>query len=65
MLEDLMALTKVQGIREDGHKVTIDDFGTGYSCFSESRTFMDCVKVDKYFIDKILHRDQENCCSQT
>ena len=61
MLEDFDGINeKFKEFGKMGIKVTIDDFGTGYSCFSRiENIYMDCVKVDKYFIDKILHQDQE------
>lgn len=61
MLEDFDGINeKFKEFGKMGIKVTIDDFGTGYSCFSRiENIYMDCVKVDKYFIDKILYQDQE------
>lgn len=42
-------------LRNKGLSVAIDDFGTGYSSLSRERELnIDCVKIDKYFIDKIL-----------
>jgi EAL domain-containing protein (putative c-di-GMP-specific phosphodiesterase class I) len=42
-------------LRDCGLKIAIDDFGTGYSSLSRVRELnIDCVKIDKYFIDKIL-----------
>lgn len=38
-----------------GIEVSIDDFGTGYSSlFCESELNVNCLKIDKYFIDRIL-----------
>lgn len=42
-------------LRQMGLKVTIDDFGTGYSSMSYLRRLpMDCIKIDKSFIDDIV-----------
>lgn len=42
-------------LRNNGLSVAIDDFGTGYSSLSRERELnVDCIKIDKYFIDKIL-----------
>ncbi len=36
-------------------KIAIDDFGTGYSSFARERELnIDCLKIDKYFINKLL-----------
>ena len=34
--------------------IAIDDFGTGYSSLARERGLkVDCMKIDKYFIDKL------------
>jgi sensor c-di-GMP phosphodiesterase-like protein len=41
-----------------GIKVSIDDFGTGYSSLARERELnVSCLKIDKYFIDKLLTLD--------
>ena len=36
-------------------KILIDDFGTGYSSFARERELdMDCLKIDKSFIDRLM-----------
>lgn len=45
----ILGLLKAAGIR-----IAIDDFGTGYSSFARSRELnVDCLKIDKHFIDKL------------
>jgi len=47
-------------LRGDGLHVSIDDFGTGYSSLArESELHVDCLKIDKYFIDKITMETTE------
>ena len=45
-------------LRREGIHISIDDFGTGYSSLArESELHVDCLKIDKYFIDKITSVD--------
>ncbi len=49
------SLSTLQAIRERGVRVKIDDFGTGYSSFGYLTRFpVDCVKIDKSFVDRIV-----------
>lgn len=51
---------KLKEIRELGISVSIDDFGTGYSSFSRLRDlYIDELKIDKTFIDRILVLDEQ------
>jgi PAS domain S-box-containing protein/diguanylate cyclase (GGDEF)-like protein len=45
---------KLKHIKDMGARVAIDDFGTGYSSLARERELnITCVKIDKYFIDKL------------
>lgn len=47
-------------IKQHGIRIAIDDFGTGYSSFARERELnVDCLKIDKYFIDKLLQVREE------
>ena len=42
-------------LKREGIQISIDDFGVGYSSFArESELNVDCLKIDKYFIDKLM-----------
>ena len=49
------------GLRSLGVKIAIDDFGTGYSSRARERELnINCIKIDKYFINKLLFlKDEE------
>jgi PAS domain S-box-containing protein len=48
----------IKKLREAGLHIAIDDFGTGYSSLArEKELSVDCLKIDKYFIDKLLDTD--------
>jgi PAS domain S-box-containing protein len=48
-------------LKEIGVRIAIDDFGTGYSSLAREREMnVDCLKIDKYFLDKLLSiKDEE------
>ncbi len=47
-------------LKNMGISVAIDDFGTGYSSFSRERELdVDCLKLDKSFIDTLLSVEEE------
>jgi len=42
-------------LRDIGVKIAIDDFGTGFSCLASLKQLpLDCLKIDKIFIDDML-----------
>lgn len=51
-------------LKNVGLNVAIDDFGTGYSSLArEQELNIDCLKIDKYFIDKLVEVEHENALS--
>ncbi len=51
---------QLEKIRSLGMKVSIDDFGTGYSSLArEEELMVDVLKIDKYFIDKLMGENPE------
>jgi sensor c-di-GMP phosphodiesterase-like protein len=53
-LEIEAARSTIIRAREIGHSVAIDDFGTGYSSLQYLQGLpLDCLKIDKSFIDTI------------
>ena len=45
-------------LKKAGFHIAMDDFGTGYSSLARQRELhVDCMKIDKYFIDKLLETD--------
>ncbi|MGY4687327.1 sensor domain-containing protein [Petrotoga sp. DB-2] len=62
LIEDLfiedfyLAQKKVEALKEIGLKIALDDFGTGFSSLSYlNKLDIDKIKIDKSFIDNILH----------
>lgn len=50
----------IKKLMETGISIAIDDFGTGYSSLArEKELSVNCLKIDKYFIDKLLTADPE------
>ncbi len=47
-------------LKESGIRIAIDDFGTGYSSLARERELnVNCMKIDKAFIDKLIELDWE------
>jgi EAL domain-containing protein (putative c-di-GMP-specific phosphodiesterase class I) len=47
-------------LKASGIKILIDDFGTGYSSFARQRELnIDCIKIDKSFVDGIMKLEEE------
>ncbi len=50
----------IEILRNAGLRIAIDDFGTGYSSLAREKELnVNCLKIDKYFIDKLLDADPD------
>jgi len=48
----------IGNLRSAGLHIAIDDFGTGHSSLAREKGLkIDCMKIDKFFIDKLLFTD--------
>ncbi len=48
----------IEKLKDAGLHIAIDDFGTGYSSLAREKELnVDCLKIDKYFIDQLLDAD--------
>lgn len=61
LLEDTKnAMRTLHSFQEMGVRVTIDDFGTGYASLNYLKRFpVDCLKIDKSFIDGVAINPQD------
>ncbi|WP_223544886.1 EAL domain-containing protein [Pseudomonas sp. A-B-19] len=56
LVDVVVARENLQSLRDVGHQVLIDDFGTGYCSLAYLQTLpVDCLKIDKAFIDALGH----------
>lgn len=56
LIDVVVARQNLQALRDAGHQVLIDDFGTGYCSLAYLQTLpVDCLKIDKAFIDALGH----------
>jgi EAL domain-containing protein (putative c-di-GMP-specific phosphodiesterase class I) len=60
LIEDFAGVeAKLLPLRDLGVSIALDDFGTGYSALSGIEELpIDCIKIDKRFIDNILVKDK-------
>lgn len=55
----------IKKLRDFGFQIAIDDFGTGYSSLARERELkVDCLKIDKHFIDKLMEIQPENAITR-
>ncbi|POA22871.1 cyclic diguanylate phosphodiesterase [Pseudomonas sp. FW300-N1A1] len=56
LIDVAVARQNLKALRDAGHQVLIDDFGTGYCSLAYLQTLpVDCLKIDKAFIDALGH----------
>lgn len=51
---------KLGNLQQLGFHISLDDFGTGYSSFARERELnINCLKIDKFFVDKLEYLEEE------
>jgi diguanylate cyclase (GGDEF)-like protein/PAS domain S-box-containing protein len=56
----------LEALKDLGCQLAIDDFGVGYSSFkSLNHLTVDCLKIDRYFINDMLHDEQSHMLVQS
>ncbi|NLO09112.1 MAG: EAL domain-containing protein [Clostridiales bacterium] len=60
-VDNYQEINRILGeLKSYGIRIAIDDFGTGYSSLARERELnISCLKIDKYFIDKLLLLKEE------
>ncbi len=62
LAQDYTEINRILGeIKVAGINIAIDDFGTGYSSLARERELnVNCLKIDKAFIDKLMYLNPED-----
>ena len=59
VFESASAFEKIKRLKDIGFHIAIDDFGTGFSSLSYlSKIDVDCIKIDKSFIDLMFESEK-------
>lgn len=59
--DEVVAKNTLELLHDIGVTLSLDDFGTGYASFSYLKKFpFDSIKIDKSFIDQMLHSNEDS-----